>query len=542
MPLDTDIGKDPATKRSAAFNDVDLAHTTGDHPILEQAVNGLARGKPELSAKTLLWPWQASVLGISALAMAVAIIVSPQGTATAAFGLLALPFLCVVILRLAALRQLAAGPRRAEVSDVRDAELPSYAVLVPLFREAQTVPGLIEALARIDYPKHLLEISLIVEEIDHDTRAALARADLSAAMRIVVVPDGAPRTKPRALNYAFATAKGEIVVVFDAEDAPETDQLRRAAGVFRSERQREDCGPDNSRRPLACVQARLNIYNPHDSWLSRQFTLEYTALFDAILPALQHHDLPVPLGGTSNHFDRALLEKCGGWDPFNVTEDADLGIRFARFGARVEVLASTTWEEAPATFPTWIGQRTRWLKGWMQTYVVHMREPARLWRELGPWRFAGFQLLMGGMIASALVHPWFYLAIAVDLAGSPPAITSSAAGNQPHTTLAVHTAEARVEPGSVGQLGSAGHQNSFLFWVGLINLLAGYLSAMALGALAVSKRGWGALGWHAILMPLYWLLISLAAHRALLQLITAPHLWEKTEHRERKVSGSHLNP
>lgn len=282
--------------------------------------------------------------------------------------------------------------------------------------------------------------------------------------------------------------------------------------------------------------------------LSRQFTLEYTALFDAILPALQHHDLPVPLGGTSNHFDRALLEKCGGWDPFNVTEDADLGIRLARFGARVEVLASTTWEEAPSTFSTWIGQRTRWLKGWMQTYVVHMREPARLWRELGPWRFAGFQLLMGGMIASALVHPWFYLAIVVDLAGSPPAGISSPVGNQqtmattlvgnaPHSGLP-SVGERKLQPHtglpSVGQkTETVGQTDSLLFWVGLVNLLSGYLSAMALGALAVKKRGWVYLGWQVVLMPVYWLLISLAAHRAIVQLVTAPHLWEKTEHRER---------
>ncbi len=285
MPLDTDIGKDRASQRPDAFDNADCAHNADELATLEHAVNGLTRGRPELSAKTLLWPWQSVALGIAALAIVFAIIVSPQGTATAAFGLLALPFLCVVILRLAALRELAAGPRHAEAMDVCDADLPTYAVLVPLFREAQTVPGLVQALARIDYPQHLLEISLIAEEIDHDTRAALAGAKLSAAMRIVVVPDGAPRTKPRALNYALASATGEIVVVFDAEDAPEPDQLRRAAAVFRSSNCAQYRGPEASRqpaphgsikfgpnkhtRPLACVQARLNIYNRHDSWLSR---------------------------------------------------------------------------------------------------------------------------------------------------------------------------------------------------------------------------------------------------------------------------------
>ena len=561
MPLDTDIRKDGDGSRAAhgAAHGAALAAVEGVavdrqddlrlKAILDEAVNGLARRRPDLSARTLLWPWQATVLAICAVGLAVAVAFHPEAMAAFAFGLLALPFFCEVVLRLAAIRRLTSGDGQTGGNgqtggppSVAESELPAYAVLVPLFREAQTVPGLVDALARIDYPQHLLEISLIVEEIDRDTRAALAAGELTAAMRVVVVPDGMPRTKPRALNFALATATGEIVVVFDAEDAPEPDQLRRAAAVFRSSSRAQNPGPDASRqsaplrlaqcgpnqdlRPLACVQARLNIYNRHDSWLSRQFTLEYTALFDAILPALQHHDLPLPLGGTSNHFDRVLLEKCGGWDPFNVTEDADLGIRFARSGARVEVLGSTTWEEAPSTLSTWIGQRTRWLKGWMQTYVVHMREPTRLWRELGAWRFAGFQLLMGGMIASALVHPWFYLAITADLIAS----------HLPDTAppLDVNTAQARVEPLNVNTAQArVEQQNTFLFWVGFINLLAGYLSAMVLGALAVKRRGWESLGWQAMLMPVYWLMISLAAHRALLQLITAPHLWEKTEHRER---------
>lgn len=556
MPLDTDIHKHGGRKDDELNRGPDRASEERDgdlryRAVLDDAVNGLARARPELSAKSLLWPWQATALTVCALGLLIAVAIRPQATAAFAFGLLALPFFCVVVLRVAAICRLVSGGAHIEERPaIADDNLPTYAVLVPLFREAQTVPGLIEALARIDYPQHLLEISLIVEEIDRDTRAALAAADLNAAMRVVVVPDGAPRTKPRALNFALATATGEIVVVFDAEDTPEPDQLRRAAAVFRSSSRAQNVqpdaslhqaphglaewGPNENTRPLACVQARLNIYNRHDSWLARQFTLEYTALFDAILPALQRHDLPVPLGGTSNHFDRALLEKCGGWDPFNVTEDADLGIRFARLGARVEVLASTTWEEAPASFPTWIGQRTRWLKGWMQTYVVHMRQPGRLWRELGAWRFTGFQLLMGGMIASALVHPWFYLAIAADLIASPPpapdpAPISTPLGIPPDTTLDVNTAQARVEPGGGGQT------SSLLFWIGVINLLAGYLSAMALGALAVTRRGWASLGWQAVLMPVYWLLISLAAHRALIQLITAPHLWEKTDHRERSV-------
>lgn len=200
------------------------------------------------------------------------------------------------------------------------------------------------------------------------------------------------------------------------------------------------------------------------------------------------------------HFPRAVLDAVGGWDPYNVTEDADLGIRLARAGWRVGVLASTTWEEAPPTFRVWKGQRTRWLKGWMQTYLVHMREPGRLWRELGTKRFLGFQVLMGGLILSALVHPWFYVLLAFDLwQGKLLGIPDSMLGQT-------------------------------LLWVGVLNLIAGYVSAIALGTVAAARRGRRRLAVHALLMPLYWLGISYGAYRALWQLVSAPYYWEKTEH------------
>lgn len=203
------------------------------------------------------------------------------------------------------------------------------------------------------------------------------------------------------------------------------------------------------------------------------------------------------------HFPRRVLERAGGWDAFNVTEDADLGIRLARLGYEVRALHSTTWEEAPHTFGIWLGQRTRWLKGWMQTYLVHMRDPARLLQELGLYRFIGFQVLMGGMIMSALVHPWFYVALAFLLP------------------------EIGAWPGF-----SPSHGPQWLHGIALFNLLAGYLSAMGLGALATANRHPG-LGWLSLAMPFYWLLISAAAYRALWQLAARPFLWEKTPHRGR---------
>lgn len=303
------------------------------------------------------------------------------------------------------------------------------------------------------------------------------------------MPNTEPRTKPKALNYALPLARGEFIVIYDAEDRPERDQLRRAYAAFQS-------GPPN----LATVQARLNVYNPTTSWLTRQFTLEYSALFDGLLPTLDALRLPIPLGGTSNHFRASALKWLLAWDPFNVTEDADLGTRLARSGYRCSVIDSTTFEEAPARLGNWLRQRTRWIKGFLQTWLVHMRDPRALWRELGPRGFFAFQVTIGGTILSALVHPWFYVLLAGEILGG--------------SLLALPT--------------------SFIgapFWaIAWFSLVTGYAAAMALTLLAAHGRGLRRLMPQILLMPLYWLLISAAAYRALWQFATAPFKWEKTEH------------
>ena len=349
--------------------DTPAAHVC-DALRLEEAVHGLALRSPEFSASSGLWGWQKGVLASLAIIFCAGTLLAAETTFVALRVLLAVAFLFVVVLRAVALWHFFAPPiseRAAHTARLKDENLPIYTVLVPLFGEAAIVPDLICALRAIDYPERKLQVLLIVESIDHETQAALRAADLRPHMRVLIVPDGKPRTKPRACQYALQFATGAYIVVYDAEDWPDPAQLRRAIAVFRA-----------TPRRLGCLQAQLNIYNSNASWLTRQFTIEYTALFDCILPTLERLELPVPLGGTSNHFPRAVLDAVGGWDPFNVTEDADLGIRLARSGWHVGVLSSSTWEEAPSTFRVWLGQRTRWLKGWMQTYLVHMREPRRI--------------------------------------------------------------------------------------------------------------------------------------------------------------------
>ena len=463
--------------------------------LLDQAVNGLARAAPHLSARRRVSLWQAvTVAALTGLAIG-GLIGAPEATSLLLMTVLSLAFLLVVALRLAALGELLfarpapeAQRRRARISD---AELPVYSVLVPLFREARVLPALVKALTRLDYPAAKLDIKIILESVDSETQAVAAAMDLPGNFEIIVVPDAEPRTKPKALNYAMGLARGSYIAIFDAEDRPDPDQLRLALDAFRT-------GPAN----LACVQGRLNIYNPGQSWITRQFTLEYCALFDAILPSLQRLRLPIPLGGTSNHFRRDVLDRVGGWDPYNVTEDADLGIRLARQGYACAVIDSTTWEEAPRRLGVWVRQRTRWLKGWMQTYLVHLRQPAKLRRQLG-WRGTiGFHALLGGFILSMMFHPLFYVLVAVE----------------------VWRGGFLALPGGLGGVA--------LTALALFNLLAGFSAAMALGIVATLKRRRAGLVPDALLMPVYWLLISFAAYRALWQLVVDPHRWEKTEHGE----------
>ena len=315
------------------------------------------------------------------------------------------------------------------------------------------------------------------------------RSHLPPHFEILVVPDGAPRTKPRALNYALQFATGDYLVIYDAEDRPDPDQLRKAAGRFR-----------DAPREVVCLQARLTFDNASENWLSKQFTIEYASLFAGILPMLDAARLPLPLGGTSNHFRTSTLRKIGAWDPHNVTEDADLGIRLYRRGFRAEVLDSTTYEEAACQPGNWLRQRTRWLKGWVQTYGVHMRQPFRLARELGLGGFLAFQGHFAGIIISALVHPFSYALILHDAA-------SGLIFQPPETTF--------------------GHQ---LWVIAVFNLIAGYAASLALGYFALRGNRVRRLVPQLIFIPVYWILISAAAYRAVYQLIKAPHYWEKTEH------------
>jgi len=451
------------------------------------AVRLLEMRQPGLSAARTVTGMQGLALVGALSAAVIAISIAPAITSGAMVMLALAVILAVTWPRAAA--AMAPTPDEPGGPCLADAALPTYSVLVPLFREEASIPGLVAALRGLDYPPEKLDIKLVVEADDAVTRAAIACAERVPTIDIIAVPAIGPRTKPKALGYALPFASGDIVTIFDAEDRPEPDQLRRVAAIFAAE------GAD-----LGCVQAHLAIDHPGDTWFSHQFALEYVALFDRLLPWMAKRRLAFPLGGTSNHIKRAALDAVGGWDPFNVTEDADLGIRLARFGWRLSTVASTTFEEAPLSFRPWFAQRTRWYKGWLQTWLVHMRAPYRLLRELGPANFALFQILIGGGLAVL----GFHLALGV--------------------LLGLYAGGVVEPPRLFGPNGPTPFLPQAV--VGIV----GFLAPALLIRRAARQRGLKAPLVMIATLPLYWLLMALALAAAVLDLIRRPVHWAKTEH------------
>lgn len=393
-------------------------------------------------------------------------------------------------------RRIAGGPADLPVGDSPDAPLPRVSILVPLFRETEIVHALVARLSRLTYPKCLLDVILVLEEEDDQTRRMLATVDLPSWIRPVVVPDGQPRTKPRAMNYALDFCEGDIIGIYDAEDAPEPDQITQVARKFQS------APPD-----VACVQGYLDYYNPRQNWLARCFTIEYATWFREILPGMARLGFAIPLGGTTLFFRREALVELGGWDSHNVTEDADLGFRLARHGYRTEMLATVTDEEANCLPWAWIKQRSRWLKGYMTTYLVHMRRPRLLWRQMGSWKFLGFQAHFISALSQVILAPFLWSFWLV-LLGLP------------------HPLDPYLPRAAMVGLGSL-----FLI-IEVINV--------AIHASAVRRAKHRHLIAWAPTMHFYLPLGAVAAYKALYELVLKPFFWDKTRH-GLSIRGRHFS-
>ena len=460
-----------------------LVRHRAEATIVHAASHYLPETRPRLSAKHAFDRATKIIASAAAVGAALAAYLQPA----AMLDGLGMTFLLAMIFRLVVS---AAGYERDRAAPValKTEDAPFYSVLVPLYREAAMVPGLVSALERIDYPRSKLEVLFLVETDDRETRDALAAIDLSPGFRVVVVPDGRPRTKPRALNVGLFLARGTLLTVYDAEDRPDPDQLRRAADRF-------------ARAParLACLQARLAISNGADGLLARLFAVEYDCLFDLYNVGLGRLGLPMALGGTSNHFRRDVLREIGGWDAWNVTEDADLGLRLARFGYTSDSLASTTYENALTETARWFLQRRRWTKGWMQTALVLARDWRAAFGDFGAARALAVAAMMINLVIGPLLMPLFAL----------PVIGNLIVNGLPTPHGLIQVAEATIA-------------YSVLTFGVCSTLWMGHAGSRDAG----EERPWALL----LLLP-YQFLISLAAWCGLCDLVRAPHHWHKTEHR-----------
>jgi glycosyltransferase XagB len=465
------------------------------------AETGISELPDELSARNLLsreQSWGLIVVTTIVAGLMVAYAATGLGPSFAWWGRAVVLFVTVVYVAVIGFKLLLilAAPEDGGWDEARlaaallpDEELPRYSILVPLYREEIVLAELVDRLSALDYPPELLQIQLLVEEDDAETRNALAQFDLDRQFEIVVVSPEVPRTKPRACNVGLARVTGDFCVIYDAEDRPDPDQLRKAVATFA-----------DAPRWLVCVQSELQYWNPWTNWLTRNFAAEYAANFSLVLRGLDRFGLPTPLGGTSNHFRTDALRQLGGWDPYNVAEDADIGIRIARRGWRVRRVASVTEEEANSNLASWIRQRSRWLKGYLQTWLVHMRSPLRLWRELGTRNFLAFQLVLGCAVFTTLVNPVFWALFLVYIVNGPSHI-------------------AILFP-------------AYIFYPAVVAMVAGNVLMMHCLMSGCMERGLLPAVKVMLLAPLYWALMSVAAYKGLIQLIrpSRRHFWELTEH------------
>jgi cellulose synthase/poly-beta-1,6-N-acetylglucosamine synthase-like glycosyltransferase len=462
-----------------------LADRSG-RPLAQVAAGRLHRRSPAFSAapptsgakRRRIAGWLALAMALSALLWLTPVLMAHAGSSA-----LSLWFIAFAGLRLAG--GLLPSITAPSLSRMPDAELPVYTIIAALRDEASSVGPLLDAIDALDYPHEKLDVIVVLEPDDLQTRAAIARRGARPHQQVLVAPSIGPKTKPKALNFALHFARGYFIAVYDAEDAPDPGQLRAALDVFRTHG-----------NEVACAQAKLCIDNLTHTWLSKMFAAEYAGQFEVLLPGLVALLMPLPLGGSSNHFRTSVLREVGGWDAYNVTEDADLGFRLARFGYRSVVIDSITSEEAPIRFGGWLRQRSRWMKGWMQTWCVHMRAPRRLWRETG-WRgVLALNIVLGGNILTAFAYPVLALALLYCLATgtSDPLLGSSLA------------------PLHLGAIAS------------------GLLSTVVLGLVGLKRQGRLRNAGILLLMPIYWGCLSIATWRALWQFWSSRHVWEKTEH------------
>ncbi|MFA6183970.1 MAG: glycosyltransferase family 2 protein [Parcubacteria group bacterium] len=386
---------------------------------------------------------------------------------------------------------------REEIELIKDDELPMYTILIPLYREEQVIRQIMKAMTAINYPVNKLDIIITLEEYDYPTINAIKKAGLPSHFKTLILPNVQPKTKPKALNVAFLKTKGEFLVIYDAEIIPEADQLKKAYLAFQK-------FPE-----IACFQTRLDHYNSHQNVITKLFNAEFSFYYDLFLPGLSQMGLPLSLSGHSTHFRKEAIGNIGAWDPYNVAEDCDLGIRLQRMGYKVGLLNSVSQEEATSDFKSWIMQRTRWMKGFIQTSIVHLRHPFRFKNEIGGWKnFIGFILTVPGTVLINILNLFYWTLLILWFITHSEIIKLFF----PDTIL----------------------------YVSVVSFIIGNLIFTYLNLIGAYQRKRYELVKYSLLSPLYWVLLAIAGVRAFIQIIIKPHHWEKTTHGKHLPEDMHL--
>lgn len=484
---------------SAPDNPVKLDRPRGfqiNDDIIDEAVNAIKIKTSILSASRVLNRTQSILAIVSIAVFASALIFATAPTIAISSSFIAVYFIADIVYRAFLMWAGSSALDPPLKATVADADLPVITILAPLYRDACALNSLSDAIDRLDYPKNKMDVILLLESDDEETIEKAYALSPTVKYRIIIAPDIGPKTKPKACNLGLGVARGEFVVIYDAEDRPEPDQLKKAANAFAN----ADC-------KVACLQARLNYYNARENWLTRMFTLEYCLWFDWLLPALQKIGAPIPLGGTSNFFRTEVLRNHGGWDPYNVTEDADLGLRLSRLGYRVEMLDSTTYEEANCRLGNWIRQRSRWIKGHLQTWLVHMRAPQGILRTTGVSGLISVQFFLAGNVFSALINPILWLLFIRQL--------------------------------FFPEFAGPSHAMAIVEQVNIFALIVGNTLFISFAVIAPLKRGWKDICVFGVTAPIYWILTSIAAYKAIWQILFKPFYWEKTDHMISRYAQKH---
>jgi cellulose synthase/poly-beta-1,6-N-acetylglucosamine synthase-like glycosyltransferase len=489
--------------KTVAASDLDIiwmAHKLRGQFYVKEAVFSLMRKDPASSGLVTFTNGQLITIFVGLAILISLLMLYFTATAIVLNLLSSVFFLFAILFKLylalkGSMSELKEAVTKAEVMQVEEQTLPVYTILLPVYKEDKIIHKLIWNLRNLNYPKGKLDVKLLIEEDDDKTLNAVRGLDFPANFEVIVVPYHMPKTKPKACNYGLFFSRGEYLTIYDAEDVPDSDQLKKVVILFRKL-------PDE----FIVVQGALNYYNKNENLLTRMFTLEYSLWFDYLLAGLESLDVPIPLGGTSNHFKLDKLMEMGAWDPFNVTEDADLGLRVFAKQYKIGLVNSTTFEEANNEPFNWIRQRSRWIKGYMQTYLVHMRNPIKLLRSVGWHGFLGFNFFVGGTWLTFLLYPVLVLFLIAYL-------------------IFQFTWVRSLFP-------------DWVLYVGTFNFFAGNILMIYVNMMAVFKRRYYELILYSICNPFYWLMHSTAAYKALWQLIYKPFYWEKTNHGLTKVGVS----